>query len=103
MQLAYWDYWAQMKQFPNSTKPFCAFDANALKPLPCNGAANQCAEWRASDQTGGRAMFNLDALKLNSRTAAAFAAVGIGAVAFSASAAATPLPLFPFIMTPPLQ
>src|SRR6202171_5937918 len=49
-------------------------------------------------------MFNLDALKLNSRrAAAAFGALAIGAVAFSGSAAATPLPLFPFIMTPPVQ
>ena len=49
-------------------------------------------------------MFNLDVLKLNSRrAAAAFAALAIGAVAFSASAMATPLPLFPFIMTPPVQ
>ena len=49
-------------------------------------------------------MFNLDALKLNSRrAAAAFGALAIGAVAFSAPAAATPLPLFPFIMTPPVQ
>ena len=49
-------------------------------------------------------MFNLDALKLNSRrAAAAFGALAIGAVAFSASAMATPLPLFPFIMTPPVQ
>src|SRR6266480_1973890 len=49
-------------------------------------------------------MFNLDALKFNSRrAAAAFGALAIGAVAFSASATATPLPLFPFIMTPPVQ
>ena len=49
-------------------------------------------------------MFNPDALKLNSRrAAAAFGAIAIGAVAFSASAAATPLPLFPFIMTPPVH
>ena len=49
-------------------------------------------------------MFNLDALKLNSRrAAAAFGALAIGAVAFSASATATPLPLFPFIMMPPVQ
>ena len=48
-------------------------------------------------------MFNLDALKLNSRRAAAFGAMAIGAVAFSASAAASPLPLFPFILTPPVQ
>src|SRR5712672_3047578 len=51
----------------------------------------------------GRPMFNLDALKLNSRRAAAFGAFAIGAIAFSASAAATPLPLFPFIMTPSVQ
>jgi lipoprotein-anchoring transpeptidase ErfK/SrfK len=42
-------------------------------------------------------MFNLDALKLNSR---ALAALAIGVVAFSGSAAAAPLQLFPFIMTP---
>ncbi len=46
-------------------------------------------------------MYNLDGLKLDSRRAAAFGALAIGAVAFSASAAASPLPLFPFIMTPP--
>ncbi|SDS89663.1 L,D-transpeptidase [Bradyrhizobium canariense] len=40
---------------------------------------------------------------LNSRYAAALGALAIGAVAFSASAAATPLPLFPFILTPPVQ
>jgi lipoprotein-anchoring transpeptidase ErfK/SrfK len=48
-------------------------------------------------------MFNLDTFKLNSRRAAAFGALAIGAVAFSGSAAAAPLPLFPFIMTPPTQ
>ena len=49
-------------------------------------------------------MFNLDALKLNyRRAAAALGALAIGAVAFSASATATPLPLFPFIMMPPVQ
>jgi lipoprotein-anchoring transpeptidase ErfK/SrfK len=48
-------------------------------------------------------MFNLDALKLNSRRAAAFGAMVIGAVAFSASAAASPLPLFPFMTQPPVQ
>jgi lipoprotein-anchoring transpeptidase ErfK/SrfK len=53
-------------------------------------------------------MFNLGALKLNSRkfnsrTAAAFSALAMGVLAFSFSAPATaaPLPLFPFIMTPP--
>lgn len=48
-------------------------------------------------------MFNLDALKLNSRRAAAFGVLAIGAIAFSGSAVAGPLPLFPFIMTPPAQ
>ncbi|HEY5131226.1 MAG TPA: L,D-transpeptidase, partial [Bradyrhizobium sp.] len=51
-------------------------------------------------------MFNLDALKLNSRRAAAFGALAIGALAIGAitgSAAAAPLQLFPFIMTPPVQ
>src|SRR5882724_7461949 len=59
------------------------------------------ARWRPNR---GRPMFNLDASKLNSlRAAAAFGALAIGAIAFSASATATPLPLFPFIMTPPVQ
>jgi lipoprotein-anchoring transpeptidase ErfK/SrfK len=48
-------------------------------------------------------MFNLDALKLNYRRAAAFGALAIGALAFSAPAEAAPLQLFPFIMTPPTQ
>jgi len=47
-------------------------------------------------------MFNLDTLKLNSRRAAALGALAIG-IAFSGSAAAAPLPLFPFVMTPPTQ
>ncbi|WP_029587363.1 L,D-transpeptidase [Bradyrhizobium sp. URHD0069] len=49
-------------------------------------------------------MFNLDALKLDSRrTAAALGALAIGTMAFSGAAAAAPLPLFPFVMTPPVQ
>ena len=48
-------------------------------------------------------MYNLDALKLNSCRAVAFGALAIGVVAFSGSAAATPLPLFPFVMTPPAE
>jgi lipoprotein-anchoring transpeptidase ErfK/SrfK len=47
-------------------------------------------------------MFNPDALKLNSRRAAAFGALAIGVVAFSGAAAAAPL-LFPFIMTTPAE
>jgi lipoprotein-anchoring transpeptidase ErfK/SrfK len=43
-------------------------------------------------------------IKMNSRlAAAAFGALAIGAVAFSASAAAAPLPLFPFLLTPPVE
>jgi lipoprotein-anchoring transpeptidase ErfK/SrfK len=48
-------------------------------------------------------MFNLEALKSNSRRAAAFGALAIGAMAFSGPATAAPLQLFPFIMTPPVQ
>jgi lipoprotein-anchoring transpeptidase ErfK/SrfK len=48
-------------------------------------------------------MYNLDALKVNSFRAIAFGALAIGAVAFSDAAAATPLQLFPFIMTPPVE
>jgi lipoprotein-anchoring transpeptidase ErfK/SrfK len=43
----------------------------------------------------------LDALKRNAFRAAAFGALAIGTIAFSGSAAASPLPLFPFLMTPP--
>jgi len=49
-------------------------------------------------------MFNLDALRRNSRRAAAFGALAFGAIgfscAFSGAATAAPLPLFPFILTP---
>ncbi|WP_166304508.1 L,D-transpeptidase [Bradyrhizobium sp. 2S1] len=47
-------------------------------------------------------MFN--SIKLNARlAAAAFGALAIGTVAFSNSAAAAPLPIFPFILTPPTE
>jgi lipoprotein-anchoring transpeptidase ErfK/SrfK len=48
-------------------------------------------------------MINHESLRLNSRRAAALAALAIGAVVFSGAATAAPLPLFPFIMTPPVQ
>jgi lipoprotein-anchoring transpeptidase ErfK/SrfK len=50
-------------------------------------------------------MFNSfkNSRRLNSRLAAAFGALAIGTVAFSASAVAAPLPLFPFILTPPAE
>jgi lipoprotein-anchoring transpeptidase ErfK/SrfK len=48
-------------------------------------------------------MINHETLRLNSRRAAGFAALAIGAVVFSGAATAAPLPLFPFIMTPPVQ
>jgi lipoprotein-anchoring transpeptidase ErfK/SrfK len=47
-------------------------------------------------------MFNPDALKLNSRRAAAFVTLAIGVIAFSGAAAAAPL-MFPFIMAPPAE
>jgi len=47
-------------------------------------------------------MFN--SIKLNSRlAAAAFGALAIGTVAFANTAAAAPLPMFPFILTPPTE
>ncbi|MCC8983297.1 L,D-transpeptidase [Bradyrhizobium acaciae] len=47
-------------------------------------------------------MFN--SIKLNARlVAAAFGALAIGSVAFANSAAAAPLPMFPFILTPPTE
>ncbi len=47
-------------------------------------------------------MFNPATFKRNSRRAAAFGVLA-GLIAFSGSAAASPLPLFPFMMTPPAQ
>jgi lipoprotein-anchoring transpeptidase ErfK/SrfK len=47
-------------------------------------------------------MFNFNSFKRNSRRAAAFGALAIGAIAFSGAAVASPLPLFPFILTPPM-
>ncbi len=47
-------------------------------------------------------MFN--SIKLNSRlAAAAFGALAIGTVAFVNTAAAAPVPIFPFILTPPTE
>ena len=48
-------------------------------------------------------MFNLDALKQNSRKALALGTLAIGALALSTPAAAAPFQLFPFILTPPAQ
>ncbi|KJC61296.1 ATP synthase [Bradyrhizobium sp. LTSPM299] len=43
-------------------------------------------------------------MRVNARVAAAaFGALALGTVAFSASAAAAPLPIFPFILTPPTE
>src|SRR5882757_1761312 len=58
--------------------------------------------WRAERKQQGSTMFK--SVKLNARVAAAaFGALAIGAVAFSGSAAAAPLPLFPFLLTPPTE
>jgi lipoprotein-anchoring transpeptidase ErfK/SrfK len=46
-------------------------------------------------------MFTLGAFKLDSRRAAAFGALAIGAVVVSGAASAAPLQLFPFFMEPP--
>ncbi len=49
-------------------------------------------------------MLILSAFTLKSRRVAAFSALAIGVFACSGSAsAATPLPIFPFILTPPAQ
>jgi lipoprotein-anchoring transpeptidase ErfK/SrfK len=49
-------------------------------------------------------MFNLDGFKLTTRRAAvALGALAIGGFALTASANATPLQLFPFILTPPVE
>jgi lipoprotein-anchoring transpeptidase ErfK/SrfK len=46
-------------------------------------------------------MFN--PFKLDSRHAAALGALAIGTIAFTGAAVASPLPLFPFFLTPPAQ
>ena len=46
-------------------------------------------------------MFTLGAFKLDSRRAAGFGALAIGAVVVSGAASAAPLQLFPFFMEPP--
>jgi lipoprotein-anchoring transpeptidase ErfK/SrfK len=99
------------KHFLTAMKPFCDFGANVLKPPPCTDRSQQGAETapgranRLKDR--GPTMLNLDAFKRNSRRAAAFSALAIGAISFSCvfsgSAAAAPLELFPFVMTPPVQ
>jgi lipoprotein-anchoring transpeptidase ErfK/SrfK len=48
-------------------------------------------------------MFNPVTMKLNSSRAFAFGALAVGAIAFSGAAVATPLQLFPFMPTPPVQ
>ena len=48
-------------------------------------------------------MSNLDIFKANSRRAAVALGAIVGAVTFSHPAGAGPLPLFPFVMAPPVQ
>ena len=49
-------------------------------------------------------MFNLDTFRVSARRAAiGFGALAAGVTALTGSATAAPLPLFPFIMTPPVQ
>jgi lipoprotein-anchoring transpeptidase ErfK/SrfK len=49
-------------------------------------------------------MFNSDGFKLDAlRAAVKLGALAIGVIAFSGSAIAGPLPLFPFVMSPPVQ
>jgi lipoprotein-anchoring transpeptidase ErfK/SrfK len=49
-------------------------------------------------------MFKPDTFKVTSRRALAFGVLAVGIIGFSTAAgAATPLPLFPFILTPPTQ
>src|SRR5258707_9243605 len=51
----------------------------------------------------GTTMFNLDIFKANSRRAAVALGAIVGAVTFSAPAGARPLPVVPFLITPPVQ
>src|SRR5665647_2656097 len=70
------------KHFLTVTKPFCGSDANVLKRLPCTDRRQQSAETApgCANRIGkqGTTMFNLDALKRNSRRAAAFGALAFG-------------------------
>ena len=91
------------KQFLNATKPFWRFRANVLKRLTVTDHPNDAlGDTGALGAKQGTIMFN--SAKLNSRlVAAALGALTVGAIALSTSAAAAPLPLFPFMMTPPVQ
>src|ERR1700748_3786634 len=51
----------------------------------------------------GRSMFKLQDFGLTARKTVTYGALAIGTLALSATASAAPLPLFPFIMTPPIQ
>ena len=48
-------------------------------------------------------MFRLREFGLSARKTAMFGALAIGTLALSATASAAPLPMFPFILTPPTQ
>src|SRR5260370_39495611 len=58
--------------------------------------ARQGAQTEARNR--GTTMFILDALRRNSRRAAAFGVLALRSTAFSCAATAAPLPLFPFIL-----
>ena len=80
-----------------------ATDANVLKHLPRIDLLQRRAGTGAQAQKTGVDNVQSGQLKLNSRrAAAALGALAIG-IAFSGSAAAAPLPLFPFLMSPPAQ
>src|SRR5439155_2696651 len=98
-----WSRGAATKQFPTATKPFYSLDAKLLKSLSPTDDSNDALNGRGNDQTGGRPMFNLDAFTRHCRRAAAFGALAVGAIAFTSAAVASPLPLFPFILMPPIQ
>src|ERR1700761_4432734 len=51
----------------------------------------------------GRSMFKLQDFGLTARKTVTYGALAIGTLALSATASAAPLPMFPFILTPPIQ
>jgi lipoprotein-anchoring transpeptidase ErfK/SrfK len=91
--------------FPATTKPFRLFGANLLKQPLGTSPANEAPNGRSSQALKRRIpMITLASFERKiRRTATAIGALIIGAFSFSHSAGATPLPLFPFFMTPPMQ
>jgi lipoprotein-anchoring transpeptidase ErfK/SrfK len=93
------------KHFLRPAKQFPGGGANVLKrrsDITCRNDAPNGVHHRR--QTKDKPMFNLDIFRTSARRAViGFGTLTAGMVVLIGSAAAAPLPLFPFIMTPPVQ